>query len=212
MRNGAASRRADVLVILMKEANVRAAMTTIVICGLLTASAWAQGAAAKPAQAAAPEAAQGAAVLKRLVGTWRAPEERTPRTSDLDEQVFGRGAMDVRTVSLTISPSGDGDLQVHRSVVGTKGKVFAPSIMDVKMHIGEPVTARLGHLEPTVTVKSAEERYLDGDHEKWPRDGSRVSLSVPDAQAKELNMQLDTPDGRGAFGVTLTEASARKSH
>ena len=179
---------------------MRAAMMTIVICGVLTGPAWAQG------------AAPGAEVLKHLTGTWRAPEERTPRTSDLDEQVFGRGAMDVRTVTLTISPSGDGDLQVHRSVVGSKGKVFAPSIMEVKIHVGEPVTARLGHLEPTVTVKSAEERYLDGDHEKWARDGSRLSLSVPDAQARELNMQLDTPDGRGAFGATLTEASGRRSH
>ena len=32
----------------------------------------------------------GAELLKHLAGTWRAAEERTPRTTALDEQVFGR--------------------------------------------------------------------------------------------------------------------------
>jgi hypothetical protein len=68
------------------------------------------------------------------------------------------------------------------------------------------VTKELGHLRPTVTVTSAEERYLDGDHEKWARDGTRLSLSLVDLTSKELNMQLDTVDGRGAFGATLTGA------
>jgi len=147
-------------------------------------------------------------LLSHLSGTWKAPEERVPKNSPLDVQVFGAGAMDVRTATLTISPSGDATLEVRRSVVGRTGKVFAPSVMDVKMHIGEPVTMELGHLRPTVDVTSAEERYLDGDREKWPREGTRVSLSLPDMTSKDLNMQLDTPDGRGAFGATLARAAA----
>ena len=173
---------------------MRAATITLFMCGVLAGSARAQ------------DAVSGAEVLKHLAGTWKAPDERVPKSGELDEQVFGKGAMDVRLVTLTISPSGDGDLQVRRSVVGRSGKVFAPSIMEVKMHIGEPVTKELGHLRPTVTVTSAEERYLDGDHEKWARDGTRVSLSLVDLTSKELNMQLDTADGRGAFGATLTGA------
>ena len=160
--------------------------------------------------AAAQDAASGADLLKRLAGTWKAPDERTPKSSDLDQQVFGAGAAEVRTVTLVISPSGDGTLQVRRSVVG-RGKVFAPSVMDVKMRIGEPVVRELGHLRPTVTVTSAEERYLDGDRERWTRDGTRVQLSILDLTSKDLNIQLDTPDGRGAFGATLTPASTPSS-
>jgi hypothetical protein len=143
-------------------------------------------------------------LLGHLAGTWKAPDERTPKSSEIDVQVFGAGAAEVRTVTLVISPSGDGTLQVKRSVVAAKGKVFAPSVMDVKMRIGEPVVTELGQLRPTVTVTSAEERYLDGDRERWTRDGTRVQLSILDLTSKDLNIQLDTPDGRGAFGATLT--------
>jgi len=147
-------------------------------------------------------------LLSHLACTWKAPEERTPSNTPLDIQVFGAGAMDVRTVTLTITPSGDATLQVRRSVVGKTGQVFAPSVMEVKMHLGEPVTLELGHLQPKVDVTSAEERYLDGDHERWPREGSRVALDVVDLMSKELNVQLDTPDGRGAFGATLTRPTS----
>lgn len=159
-----------------------------------------------------PAAAQDASVsggelLKHLVGTWRAAEDRTPRTTALDEQVFGRGAVDVRTVSLVISASGDATLQVKKSVVGAKGKVFAPSISEVKMKIGEPVVSELGHLRPTVIVSSAEERYLDGDRETFPRD-LRVTLSLLNATSDELNMQFEPADGKDGFGATLTLASS----
>jgi hypothetical protein len=147
-------------------------------------------------------------LLSHLSGTWKAPDERIPKSTPLDIQVFGTGAMDVRAVTLVITPSGDADLQVRRSVVGRTGKVFAPSLMEVKMHISDPVTLDLGHLKPKVDVTSAEERYLDGDREHWTRDGSRVSLDLVDLASKELNMQLDTPDGRGAFGATLTKSGA----
>jgi len=145
-------------------------------------------------------------LLSHLSGTWRAPEERTPKDNALDQQVFGAGAVDVRSITLTIAPNGDGDLQIRRSVVGKTGKVYAPSITEVKMHIGDPITLELGHLHPTTTVTSAEERYLDGDKEHWQRDGSKVSLSLVDLTSKELNIQFDTPDGRGAFGATLVRS------
>ena len=175
---------------------MRSATITFLMCVLVAGTA------------AAQEAVSGAELLKHLAGTWKAPEERIPKSTPLDEQVFGAGAVDVRTVTLVLSPSGDGDLQVRRSVVGSKGKVFAPSVTEVKMRIGEPVTLELGHLKPTVTVTSAEERYLDGDHERWTREGTRFSLSLVDLSSKELNIQFDTPDGRGAFGATLRSSSA----
>ena len=171
-----------------------------VVCMSLAASA-----------AAAQEAVSGADLLKHLTGTWKAAEDRTPKNSALDEQVFGPGAAEVRTVTLVVWASGDADLQIRRSVVGSKGKVFAPSVTDVKMQIGEPVTLEFGHVKPTVTVKSAEERYLDGDHERWPREGSRVAISVADLTSREINIQFDTPDGRGAFGTTLKSSPTKPS-
>jgi hypothetical protein len=152
----------------------------------------------------AQDPAAGADVLKHLTGTWRAPEERTPRGTPLDEQVFGAGAMDVRTVTLVISPAGDADLQIRQSVVSAKGKVFAPTVTEVKMKITGPATPTLGHLEPKVTVTSAEERYLDGGHERFTRDGVRVKISLFSPTSNELNLQYEASDGRDGFGATLT--------
>jgi hypothetical protein len=163
-------------------------------------------AGALPASAQDPTA--GADVLKHLTGTWRAPEERTPLGTPLDEQVFGVGAMNVRTVTLAISPAGDADLQIRRSVVGAKGKVFAPSVTEVKMKIAGPVTMTPGHLEPKVTVASAEDRYLDGGHERFTRDGVRVNISLYSPTSTELNLQYEASDGRDGFGATLTSAAA----
>lgn len=150
----------------------------------------------------------GAELLKHLTGTWRATEDRTPRTTPLDEQVFGRGAVDVRNITLVISASGEATLQVRKSVVGARGKVFAPSLVEVKMKIGEPVVSELGHLRPTVTVTSAEDRYLDGDKETFPRPDLRVTLSLANAASEELNVQFEPADGRDGFGATLIPASS----
>jgi hypothetical protein len=174
---------------------VQAKALTFVMCVLVAANT-----------AAAESGPSGAEVLKYLTGTWKASEDRTPKNSALDEQVFGRGAAEVRNVTLVVSTSGDADLQIRRSVVGSKGRVFAPSVTEVRMQISEPVEMEFGHPKPTVTVTSAEERYLDGDRERWTRDGVRVSISIPDLNGTEINLQFETPDGRGAFGATLTRS------
>src|SRR5438105_4788751 len=98
--------------------NVRAATIIFLVCGLIAGQA-----------AAADDVAMSSAdLVKHLAGTWKAPDERTPKSSALDEQVFGPGAADVRIVTLVVSPTGDAQLQVRRSVVARTGKVFAPSM------------------------------------------------------------------------------------
>jgi len=174
-------------------------LAVILVCGLACTPLAAQS-----------TAASGADAIKHLEGTWKAPEERTPRSTPLDEQVFGRGAVDVRDVTLVVSPSGDATLDVKKSVVAGKGKVFAPSLVEVKMKLAEPVVSELGHLRPTVTVTSAEERYLDGDKETFPRPGLRVVLSLVSASSDELNLQFEPSDGQDGFGATLTASSSRK--
>ena len=174
---------------------MQAKALTFVMCVLVAANT-----------AAAQSGPSGAEVLKYLTGTWKASEDRTPKNSALDEQVFGRGAEEVRNVTLVVSASGDADLQIRQSVVGSKGRVFAPSVTEVKMQIGEPVEMEFGHPKPAIKVTSAEDRYLDGDRERWTRDGARVSISIPDLNGTEINLQFETPDGRGAFGATLTRS------
>ena len=174
-----------------------ATLVAILVGGFFCVSAAAQNATVS-----------GAELLTHLTGTWRAAEDRIPRTTALDEQVFGRGAVDVRNVSLVISASGDATLQVRKSVIGAKGKVFAPSLIDVKMKVAEPVVSELGHLRPTVTVTNAEERYLDGDKETFSRAGLRVTLTMVNATSRELNMQFEPADGHDGFGATLTPASS----
>jgi hypothetical protein len=152
-------------------------------------------------QPAPPAAVPAATVVKQIAGVWKADEDRTPRVTDLDVQVFGQGAFDVRDVTLTITPSGEGRLKISTAVVGKAGRRFAPSVVDATLKIGDPVTMVFGHQAPTVTVVSAEEKYLDGTKEQWAQDGSRSSISV--TSPTELEFRYDTRDGRGSFGTTL---------
>ena len=66
----------------------------------------------------------------------------------------------------------------------------------------------LDRLSPTVTVVSAEERYLDGERERWPKEGARASITFTGATATEVELRFDTPDGRGSFGATLKRQRA----
>ncbi len=145
-----------------------------------------------------------AQLLMHLSGTWKALRQETPRVTALDEQVFGAGANEVRDVTLVVHAAGDGDLQVQTKVVGRNGRVYAPSQMDVKFRVGEPIALAPSRIVPTVTVVSAEDRFLDGSHERFTRDGARLSIHLVSLTSSQINIQFDTPDGRGGFGTTLT--------
>jgi len=154
----------------------------------------------QPAAADHPTAAD---LLKQLSGVWRATEDRTPRTSDLDVKVFGAGASNVRNVTLTIEAGGRGKLSVSTAVVGRDGRRYAPSVVEANFTIADPVSSSFGRLSPAITVVDAEERYLDGGHERWPIEGARVSITVIDPAAGEIELRWDTRDGRGSFGAAL---------
>jgi hypothetical protein len=174
----------------------RRTVTTIVYLVLLTTLV--------VSPAAAEDHVSGVELLKHLSGTWKAAEERTPRATALDAEVFGPGAFDVRNVTLVIQPSGEGDLQVHTWVVGGKGRTFAPSVIEVRLRIAEPVASAVNHIQPAVSVISADERYLDGAHEHWAIEGARITLTLTGLTSMELNLQFDTQNGRGGFGTSLT--------
>jgi hypothetical protein len=150
-----------------------------------------------------------AEAAKSLAGLWKAPEYRAERYSELDVQVFGPHAFDLRNVDLTIQPSGDGLLQVYTSVIDQKGRKYSPSVIEAKLRIGAPQTTYGGRIQPDVTVVSAEEKYLDKSGDRWPRDGSRVQLTMSDLGSDEMNFRFDTKDGRGSFGTTLRRQRPR---
>jgi hypothetical protein len=76
--------------------------------------------ASAPAQVSVPPLAD---IVRQLAGTWRAAEDRTPKDTTLDEEVFGRRAFGIRNVTLSIRPKGDGTLRVYTAIVGRTGRV-----------------------------------------------------------------------------------------
>jgi hypothetical protein len=152
-----------------------------------------------PAQVSVPLAD----IVRQLAGTWKAAQDRTPRDTRLDEEVFGSRAFGVRNVTLSIRRRGDGTLRVHTAIVGRNGHVFVPTLIEVQFRLGEPAIASTAAVVPTVTVISAVKRELDEPHERWPLEDVRVDISLPDRTGRELNLQFDTKDGRDGFGVTL---------
>src|SRR5688572_1539926 len=52
-----------------------------------------------------------------LVGTWKSAPDEMKLTSDFDKSVWGVNASSVRTLELTVRPSGEGTLRVTKKVV-----------------------------------------------------------------------------------------------
>jgi len=152
--------------------------------------------------------AGNADVVKSLAGVWQAPEYRMKRTSEVGERVFGANAYDVRTVELTLQPSGEGLLKITTEVIDAKGRKWAPTITEAKLLVGPPPTSAPGKIEPAVTVTSAEEQYLDDTKYRSPVNGVRVVL-IADPAAKEIQLRFETPSGPGSFWTTLRPAVKR---
>jgi hypothetical protein len=142
-------------------------------------------------------------LVKQLAGRWHAAEDRTPRVTDLDVKVFGVGAYDLRNVTPTIQPLGDGTLTVSTIVVVGKGRRYVPTVMEAQLQLSDFVTKIFGKFAPTIAVVAAEERYLDGARDRFKKEGSRASISVTGPTASQMEFRFDTPDGRDSFGVTL---------
>ena len=52
-------------------------------------------------------AANLGAAAPSMIGTWKAPTERLPLTGDFNDQVWGKNAVSVRDVTLSVKPTGD---------------------------------------------------------------------------------------------------------
>jgi hypothetical protein len=179
-------------------------LCSVCLFAWMGASPGAQAAAAGQATATC-----SADLVKSLAGTWKAPQYKMKRASEVGIQVFGPNAFDIRDVELTLDASGQGVLKISTSVLDQKGKSWAPTVIESKITVAAPHTSSAaGKCEPVVTVAGTEERYLDGTNYRTTLAGARVAI-LTDPAAKQVEVRFEPPRGEGSFWSTLTRPAAR---
>jgi hypothetical protein len=140
-----------------------------------------------------------------LTGTWKSVPEETPLSSAFDESVWGKNAVSVRTVAMTISPTGDATLTVTRKVLDARRREIkaATSIEHVELSLGNVERSIDVRSDFAATVKHAERRYPDDPAGTWTLQGLRVTVSTFADDPSRIEVRVDTPEGRGSFWETL---------
>jgi len=154
---------------------------------------------------AVPELTGAAAAPFAYAGIWQSAADETPLNAPHQEAVWGKNAKEVRTVRMTVQPTGDATVTVTRRVIDAHGRGVAgtTSIEHIELVLKEAEQAGGPRVELPVTLKRAERRYPDDPGGTWTIDGLRVTAtSFPDEPSR-LEVRLDFPDGRGSFWETL---------
>jgi hypothetical protein len=155
-----------------------------------------------------------AATPVALSGTWQSEPDETPLSSAFDESVWGKNAVAIRSVEMSIAPTGDATLTVSRKVINGKKHTVpgSPSVERVQLSLGPVQKSTDVRCDLTVAVKQADRRYPDDPEFTWPLEGLRVGLTTfPDDPAK-LEIRIDTPEGRGSFWETLRRKQETVHH
>jgi hypothetical protein len=145
-------------------------------------------------------------------GVWRSAPEETPLSSAFDESVWGKNAVSIRTVQMTVRPTGDATLTVNRKVVDGRGRTVpgSTSVEQVQMVLGAVQKSSDVRCDLTVTVKQAERRYPDDPGSVWPLEGLKVGVSTFTDDPGTLEIRVDTPEGRGSFWEKLRRTANKK--
>jgi hypothetical protein len=148
-----------------------------------------------------------------LAGTWRSAPEEMPLSSDFDISVWGKNAKSVRTVDMTVKPTGDATLTVTRKILDARGREIkaATSVEHAEVQIGGVQHSIDVRSDLAVTVKHAERRYPDDPKGTWTLDGLRVTVSTFADDPSRIEVRVDTPEGRGSFWETLRRAARKPS-
>lgn len=152
-----------------------------------------------------------------LVGTWKSAADEMKLTSDFDKSVWGDNASAVRTLDLTVRPSGEGTLRVTKKVVDGKGRVVPAStwIEETQLQLGGASPGVATRIEHETTIVKAVRLFPDDPDYRWPLDGLRVKLvTFQDGDHNSIEVRYDTPEGTGSFWETLRRqgpASRRKA-
>jgi hypothetical protein len=141
-----------------------------------------------------------------LAGTWRSEPDELKLTSAFDKSVWGPDATAVRSVELTVRPTGEARLVVTRRVTDGRGRTIAAStsIEEADIVIGAATESSAGRREHDVRVVKAVRRYPDDPPASWDLAGLGVKVvTFADGDPNMLEVRLDTPEGRGSFWETL---------
>ena len=151
------------------------------------------------------EEAATATTAPTLAGTWKSAPEETPLSTAFDESVWGKNAKSVRTVEMTIKPTGAATLTITRKILDGRGRAItaATSIEQAELSIGAIEHRADVRSDHAVTVKHAERRYPDDPGGTWALDGLRVMVSTFSDDQAAIEVRVDTPEGRGSFWETL---------
>ena len=158
-----------------------------------------------PLATALIEEAASATSAPTLAGTWKSAPEETPLSTTFDESVWGKHAKSVRTVEMTIKPTGEATLIVTRKILDGRGRAItaATSIEQAELSIGAIEHTADVRSDHAVTVKHAERRYPDDPRGTWALDGLRVMVSTFSDDQATIEVRVDTPEGRGSFWEKL---------
>lgn len=146
-----------------------------------------------------------AALPAALEGHWQSAPLELALTSDFHRSVYGSGAKSVRSVTMTITPSGEGVFQVTNSVRDRQGRVVlgTQEIQDVTFTVGDLVEEPGRPAHYTTRVVRAERRFADDPSSAFARDGVTLGIYRAGDKPGELEVRFDTPEGTGSFWETL---------
>lgn len=148
-----------------------------------------------------------------LAGTWRSAPDELSLTTEFDESVWGKNAKSVRTVEMSVRPTGEATLTVTRKVVDARGRTVngSTSIEEARLVLGSARPTVADRSELQVDVASAERRYPDDPESRWPLDGLRVGVTAFDDDPGTLEIRFDTPEGRGSFWEKVRRGTRQPS-
>lgn len=146
-----------------------------------------------------------------LSGTWNSAQDEMPLSTAFDESVWGKNATAVRTVQMSVRPTGDATLTITRKVVDARGRTVpaSTSIEQASLAIGDVKSSNDVRAEHQTTVKQAERRYPDDPQATWTLEGLQVGVATFNAKPNEIEVRVDFPDGHGSFWETLRRTSSR---
>jgi hypothetical protein len=148
-----------------------------------------------------------------LAGTWNSSPDEMPLSTAFDESVWGKNAKAIRTVQMSIRPSGDATLEITRKVIDARGRTVAAStsIEKASLMLGDVTSSNHVRSELATTVTHAERQYPDDPEATWTIDGLKVGVATFPEKPGEIEVRVDFPEGRGSFWETLRRAPGKRS-
>jgi hypothetical protein len=146
-----------------------------------------------------------------LAGRWTSAPLELALTSEFHQSVYGAGASSVRSVAMTIQPSGEGVFTVTSRVRDRRGRVVpgTQEIEEVRFSVGDLVEQPGRQPHYTSRIVKAERRFADDPSSAFARDGVTLALYVPEGKPGTLEVRFDTPEGTGSFWETVRRTAAR---